>query len=104
MRKIALSFVFIFILTACDSSERSPVAYGKCVLCHNMPGTGGGKTGPDLAKSKMTFEQFKKQLENGSSWEGKPPRIRKLKVSIMPRQIGLSENDMHELYQFIHRK
>lgn len=90
----------LFFLAGCVSEDR-PVSYRKCVTCHGEPGGGGTMAAPDLAGMELDFGQFKKQLLKGSDWEGKPPKKWKYRWKKMPPQVGLSEEQIRALFEYI---
>ncbi|MGK7344836.1 MAG: c-type cytochrome [Candidatus Nitrospinota bacterium M3_3B_026] len=101
MRAVILSLVSLALLAAPSLAGDAPKAFRKCKTCHGPIGAGKGKLGPDLIKDRLNFEQFTKQIKNGSKWEGKPPKMEGFEKKKMPPQKKLSDEDIKALFDYI---
>lgn len=98
----AMTLLLVFSTAGYAAAMDAQKLYEKrCKNCHGSPGWGGTRTAPDLADTKLTFEQFEKQIKYGSNWEGKPPKRRRYRYKKMPPQLNLSESEMKSLYSYI---
>ncbi len=91
---------FSFLATPLMAADMPP-AYKKCKSCHGLPGGGGKKNGPDLANSKMTLEQYVKQVKTGSKWEGRPPKMKGFEKKKMRGSKKLTNEQIKEIYDYI---
>ncbi len=112
---VLLTGVGLVMFNACESKEpevpnapkvteapKEPKAYKRCAKCHGEPGAGGTRAAPDLKISEYSLAQFKMQVQNGSNWEGRPPKKQQYRKKKMPAQRTVKEEDIETIYKYIH--
>ncbi|MBI5814125.1 MAG: cytochrome c [Nitrospinae bacterium] len=83
------------------AADGADVYNKKCKMCHDMPGSGKTKVGPDIKGTTMTLEQFTKQVSEGSEWVGRTaPRMAGFEKKKMPPVKGLSADEIKAVYEF----
>ncbi len=81
-----------------------PKPYKKCKTCHGIPGEKKKKMGPNLANSKLTLEQFQKQVANGSKWDGKPAKQAGFEKKKMKAVKGVKPDAVKVIYDYVQSK
>ncbi len=102
-KKIIFSFMTLLFSSASVMAGDMPAAYNTCKKCHGLPGQDSKKRKkfPDLAKSKMTFEQFSMQVKKGSKWEGRPPKMKGYEKGRMPALKKKTDKQIKEIFEYI---
>ncbi|MBI4667084.1 MAG: cytochrome c [Nitrospinae bacterium] len=102
MKQIFLLAVSVLMVSAGSSFADSgaDIFTKKCKTCHDTPGSGKTKLGPDLATSKMTEDQFVKQVMNGSEWAGRPAKMAGFEMKKMMPIKGITDADVKAVYKF----
>lgn len=81
-------------------TAEAPKAYLSCKPCHGADAKGNGKLGPNLHASKLTLDQWVKQTQFGSKWDGKPPVMEGFEKKTMLKQ-KKSDADVKAIYEWV---
>ncbi len=102
MRSVIVVIASLLVGGGSAFAGDAPATYERCKKCHGTPGQWWSETvGPRLEKTKYTFEQFYNQVTYGSRWEGKPKRAFAYRSREMPMQVGLSDDEIRALYDWL---
>ncbi len=102
IRSIALAIAIMFVMAVPGMAAKDmPAKYKKCKMCHNMPDAGKGKVGPNLLTSTWSVEEWQKQVALGSKRDDHPGKQEKYKSKKMPKQKGISEAEVQEIYDYV---
>ncbi|VAX19192.1 hypothetical protein MNBD_NITROSPINAE01-1428 [hydrothermal vent metagenome] len=105
MLKVVFAVVVSFvILTAPAFAADFPKPYKKCKTCHGIPGEAKKKMGPNLANSKLTLEQFKNMVANGSKWDGRPAKQAGFEKKKMKPVKGVKPDDVKTIFEYVQSK
>lgn len=104
LKTVMAALASLALLASPALAGGAPAKYKKCKICHGDVGADKGKVGPDLVKTNYTLEQFTNQVKNGSKWDGKPGKQAGYEKKKMPKQKGLSDDDIKAIYDYVQSK
>ncbi len=81
----------------------APAIYKKCKMCHGDAGSGKGKSGPDLAKSSWTLEQWTQIVELGrKGYADGPAQMAEYENKKMMKQKEVTADDVKAIFDYVH--